>query len=135
MIQSFADQDTEELFHTESSRPFSALARAALRKLIRMNQARTLSAIAVPLSPSEILAEEYLNPMGISPEAMAETIAVSSWMIDEIIRGKRAIAPVLSVRFGAFFGHSGHFWPGIQLECDSRQAANVNVPDRPASLG
>ena len=48
MIQSFADQDTEELFYTESSRPFSAIARVALRKLIQMNQARTLSDLAVP---------------------------------------------------------------------------------------
>ena len=40
-----------------------------------------------PITPGEILAEEYLNPMGISPEAMAETIGVSSWIIDEIIRG------------------------------------------------
>lgn len=87
------------------------------------------------ITPGEILAEEYLNPMGISSEVMAETIGVSPWMIDEIIRGRHAITPDLSVRFGAFFGQSEHFWHGIQLECDSRQAANVNVPDRPASAG
>ena len=48
MIQSFADQDTEELFHTERSRPLAAIARVALRKLIQMNQVRTLSDLAVP---------------------------------------------------------------------------------------
>lgn len=48
MIQSFADQDTAELFYTESSRPFAAIARVALRKLIQMNQALILSDLAVP---------------------------------------------------------------------------------------
>ena len=88
-----------------------------------------------PITPGEILAEEYLNPMGISPQAMAETIGVSPWMIDKIIRGECAITPALSVRFGAFFGQSGHFWHGIQLECDSRKAASVNVPDPPTPAG
>ncbi len=88
-----------------------------------------------PITPGEILAEEYLNPMEISPAAMAEAIGVAPRTIEEIIRGERAITPVLSVRFGAYFGQSEHFWHGIQLECDSRQDANVNVPDRPASAG
>jgi proteic killer suppression protein len=48
MIQSFANRDTEQLFYTENSRRFAAIARVALRKLIQMNQARTLSDLAIP---------------------------------------------------------------------------------------
>ena len=48
MIQSFADQDTEELFIAEKNRRSNAIARVALRKLIQMNQARELSDLAVP---------------------------------------------------------------------------------------
>lgn len=48
MIQSFADRDTEELFHTESNRRFATIARVALRKLIQMNQASSLNDLAVP---------------------------------------------------------------------------------------
>ena len=48
MIQSFADKATEELFHSETSRRFAAVSRVALRKLIQMNQARTLNDLAVP---------------------------------------------------------------------------------------
>ena len=48
MIQSFADRDTEELFRLERNRRFAALSRVALRKLIQMNQAGTLSDLAVP---------------------------------------------------------------------------------------
>ena len=48
MIQSFADRDTAELFHSGSSRRFAAIARVALRKLIQMNQAGTIGDLSVP---------------------------------------------------------------------------------------
>ena len=48
MIQSFANRDTEQLFHEERNRRFSAFARVALRKLIQLNHAGKLSDMAVP---------------------------------------------------------------------------------------
>ena len=48
MIQSFADHDTDQLFHEEHNRRFSALSRVALRKLIQLNNAGHLSDLAVP---------------------------------------------------------------------------------------
>ncbi len=48
MIQSFADKDTQELFQSETSRRFGAIARVALRKLIQMNRARVLQDLAIP---------------------------------------------------------------------------------------
>jgi proteic killer suppression protein len=48
MIQSFADRDTEQLFHEEKNRRFAAIARVALRKLFQMNRAGALQDLAVP---------------------------------------------------------------------------------------
>jgi len=48
VIQSFADKETEELFHSESSRRYAAILRVAIRKLIQLNQARALRDLAVP---------------------------------------------------------------------------------------
>ncbi len=48
MIQSFSDQDTEELFRTEENRRFQSITRVALRKLIQMNQAGKLDDLKVP---------------------------------------------------------------------------------------
>ena len=48
MIQSFADADTEELFHEEKNRRFSQIARVALRKLIQMNRSRQLADLSAP---------------------------------------------------------------------------------------
>ena len=76
-----------------------------------------------PVTPGEILLEEYLKPMGISQNAMARAIGVSPRAINEIVHGRRSITPVMSIRFGAFFGQPDQFWHGIQVECDFRQLA------------
>ena len=74
-----------------------------------------------PITPGEILLEEYLKPMGISQNAMARAIGVSPRAINEIVHGRRSITPTMSIRFGAFFGQSDQFWHGIQVECDFRK--------------
>jgi addiction module HigA family antidote len=76
-----------------------------------------------PITPGEILLEEYLNPMGISQNAMARAIGVPPRAINEIVLGKRAISPAMSIRFGAFFDQSPEFWHGLQVECDFRALA------------
>jgi len=58
--------------------------------------------------------------MGISQNAMARAIGVAPRAINEIVHGKRAITPQMSIRFGAFFGQSPEFWHGLQVECDFR---------------
>lgn len=73
-----------------------------------------------PITPGEILLEEYLEPMGISQNAMARAIGVPPRAINEIVLAKRSITPAMSIRFGAFFGQSDTFWHGIQVECDFR---------------
>jgi addiction module HigA family antidote len=73
-----------------------------------------------PITPGEILLEEYLKPMGISQNAMGRAIGVSPRAINEIVLGKRVITPLMSIRFGEFFGQSPEFWHGLQVECDFR---------------
>ena len=68
-----------------------------------------------PITPGEILLEEYLKPMGISQNAMSRAIGVAPRAINE--------TPAMSIRFGAFFGQSDQFWHGIQVERDFRRIA------------
>ncbi len=90
-----------------------------------------------PITPGEILLEEYLKPMGISQNAMARAIGVAPRAINEIVLGKRSITPAMSIRFGAFFDQSPKFWHGIQVECDFRglaaEAPKLVKAVRPAS--
>lgn len=90
-----------------------------------------------PITPGEILLEEYLKPMGISQNAMARAIGVPPRAINEIVHGKRSITPAMSIRFGAFFGQSDAFWHRVQSECDFRRLAGdrsrLTASIRPAS--
>ena len=73
-----------------------------------------------PITPGEILIEEYLKPMGISQTAMARAIGVTPKTIYEIAHARRSITPAMSIRFGTFFNQSDEFWHGLQVECDFR---------------
>ena len=89
-----------------------------------------------PVTPGEILLEEYLRPMGISQNAMARAIGVPPRAVNEIVLGKRSITPAMSIRFGAFFGQTDGFWHGLQVECDfralSRRRKQLNARIIPA---
>jgi len=76
-----------------------------------------------PITPGEILLEEYLKPMGISQNAMARAIGVPPRAVNEIVLGRRSVTPSMSIRFGVFFGQSENFWYGLQMECDFRELA------------
>ncbi len=76
-----------------------------------------------PITPGEILLEEYLTSMGISQNAMACAIGVAPRAVNEIVHGKRSITPSMSIRFGAFFVQSDTFWHGLQVQCDFRALA------------
>ena len=62
------------------------------------------------ITPGEILLKEYLEPMGISQNAMARAIGVAPRAINEIVHAKRSITPAMSIRFGSFFGQADEFW-------------------------
>ena len=80
-----------------------------------------------PITPGEVLLEEYLKTMGISQNVMARTIGVSPRAINEIVLDRRSITPPMSIRFGPFFRQSDQIRHGIQVECDlPKLAGNRN---------
>ena len=80
--------------------------------------------MSLPITPGEILLEDYLKPMAISAGRRARSIGVEKRIIEEILQDRRSITPELSIRFGAFFRQSNTFWHGIQSECDVRKLAS-----------
>jgi addiction module HigA family antidote len=75
-----------------------------------------------PITPGEILLEEYLLPMHISQNAMARAIGVAPRAINEIVHAKRSLTPQMSIRFGAFRRKAEDQWHGIQVEYNFRVA-------------
>jgi addiction module HigA family antidote len=69
-----------------------------------------------PIHPGAILAEEFLEPLGISAYALAKAISVPRNRITEILHGDRAITADTALRLGRFFGMSAEFWLGLQLD-------------------
>ena len=73
------------------------------------------------ITPGEILLEDYLIPMDISQNALAQALGISSTSIKEIVLGRRCITPKMSLKLGKFFKQSAQFWFNIQTTCDFRQ--------------
>ena len=69
-----------------------------------------------PIHPGEILKEEFLDPMRISPYKLAKDIGVPQTQISQIIHKKRSITPVTAVRLGLYFGNSAEFWMNLQRD-------------------
>lgn len=84
--------------------------------------------LLAPIPPGEILAQEFLVPLGISQNALARAIRVSPSRVNDIVHGRRAIAPDTAVRLAIYFGTSIDFWINLQARYDSRVAARVLRP-------
>jgi len=76
----------------------------------------------VTTSPGEMLAEEFLKPLGLSQNRLAMNIRVPSTRIGEIVRGKRAITPDTALRLARFFQNSPEFWLNLQQMHDLTKA-------------
>jgi len=69
-------------------------------------------------TPGEVLKEEFLDPMGITPYALAKGIFVDPPRIDAIIKGKRRITADTAIRLSRFFGTTPGFWMNMQTRYD-----------------
>ncbi len=76
----------------------------------------------VTTSPGEMLAKEFLEPLGFSQNQLAMNIRVPATRIGEIVRGKRAITPDTALRLARFFGNSPEFWLNLQQLHDLTKA-------------
>jgi antitoxin HigA-1 len=76
--------------------------------------------MVAPITPGEILLEDYLKPMRISQNALARVLGVSPRTVNEIVLARRSITPEMSLRLGKFFRQSPQFWFNVQSTCDFR---------------
>ena len=74
------------------------------------------------IHPGEVLLEEFLIPMGISQNALANAIGVPPRRINEIVLGKRAVTADTAVRLAHYFGTSEQFWMMLQASFDLEEA-------------
>ncbi len=75
-----------------------------------------------PVTPGEILLEEFLKPMGISRYRLAKEVGVPAQRIGDIVAGKRAITADTDLRLCRFFGLSSGYWLRAQAAHDTEVA-------------
>jgi len=71
-----------------------------------------------PVHPGEVLAEDFLEPLGLSQYRLARDISVPPRRINEIVHGTRAISADSALRLARYFGTSDRFWLNLQARYD-----------------
>jgi addiction module HigA family antidote len=75
-----------------------------------------------PIHPGEILAEEFMKPLGISINRLSRDVYVPPNRIHGIVHGTRAITADTALRLGVYFGTAPETWMNLQSEYDLRVA-------------
>ncbi len=71
-----------------------------------------------PVTPGEVLREEFMAPLGLSARQLARDLGVSPDRITEIMRGERAITAETALLLARRFGTSARFWLNLQAAHD-----------------
>ena len=74
-----------------------------------------------PTSPGEMLREEFLKPMGLTQQQLADGIGVSYQRVNELINGKRGITISTALRLARYFNTTADFWLNLQRANDIYQ--------------
>ena len=75
-----------------------------------------------PVTPGELLREEFLRPMGLTRYRLAKEIGVPAQRIGQIVAGKRSISADTDLRLCRFFGLSNGYWLRAQAVHDTEVA-------------
>ena len=75
-----------------------------------------------PIHPGEILSEEFLKPLRMSMNKLAEELHVPANRITQIVEGSRSITGETALRLARYFGPSAEFWLGMQKDYDLQVA-------------
>jgi len=78
--------------------------------------------IFAPVTPGEILQEEFLKGYSLSQSQLARAIGVSPNRIAEIVNSRRGITADTALRLSLFFGNSPEFWLNLQTGYDLKMA-------------
>lgn len=75
-----------------------------------------------PIHPGEILREEYLTPLGMTPNALANALHVTATRINDVVRERRGITPDTAIRLARYFGGDAQSWLNLQQAYDLQVA-------------
>ena len=75
-----------------------------------------------PIHPGEILREEYLRPLDMTPNALSIHLRVPASRINELVRERRAVTVDTALRRARYFNTTAQFWLNLQMSYDLKVA-------------
>ena len=91
-------------------------------KLFIITRGNVMATKLSPITPGDVLLEEFLKPMEISQNQLAKDISVPANRVSQIIHGKREITADTALRLGRYFGIEPEFWLNLQLRYNMKIA-------------
>jgi antitoxin HigA-1 len=82
-----------------------------------------------PVTPGEMLKEEFLTEYGLTQSQLAKAIGISPNRIAEIVNNRRRITADTALRLGLYFGNSPEFWMNLQIHHDLKIARRNLKPE------
>jgi addiction module HigA family antidote len=82
-----------------------------------------------PMHPGEMLREEFMKPMGLTPYRIAKACGVPRTRIERIAREELGISADTALRLARFFGTPVGFWMNLQSRYDVRVAERAIAAD------
>ena len=74
--------------------------------------------ILAPVTPGELLKEEFLEPMGITQYRLAKETGIPTQRIGQIVLGRRRVTADTDLRLCRYFGLSDGYWLRAQMAYD-----------------
>ena len=82
-----------------------------------------------PVTPGEMLREEFLAEYRLSQNRLAKAIGISPNRIADIVNNRRRITADTALRLGLYFGNSPEFWMNLQSRYDLKMAKRRLSPE------
>jgi len=96
-----------------------------------------------PTHPGEMLREDFLPDYGLNTSKLAAALTVSRQTVNELLRERRAISPLMALRLSRLFGNSPEFWLNAQHSRDlweseqryHKELTHIVPLNNPAAVG
>lgn len=79
------------------------------------------------IHPGEVLREEFLNELGITPYRLAKDLQIPLTRVTAILARKRGITADTALRLSKYFGNSARFWLNLQSAYELQEASANNA--------
>jgi addiction module HigA family antidote len=81
-----------------------------------------------PIHPGEVLREEFLVPIKLTPYALAQACGVPRTRIERLAREETPVTADMALRLARYFGTTAEFWMGMQAQHDLERAQDGAAP-------